>query len=316
MKIKRSISYLVPSSQAGRTIREYLLDKGYSSRNIIQLKEHQDAFLVNGAPRFTNYPLWADDKLTVRIYEDAAHGNNTVEKIEPVELPLSILYEDEDFLVVNKPAGMPIHPSMNNYGNTLANALAFYYQEKKERFVFRCVNRLDKDTSGLTIIAKHIVSAGILSSMVSDHSLQREYRAVVRGRLTPEIGMIKAPIGRKPGSVIERCIDWEHGEQAITHYCTLAFDAGYSLLAIRLATGRTHQIRVHMQSLGHPLAGDFLYAPGNSDPIERQALHSCYLEFSHPMTGGPMRFKEPLPADMVSLTEKMTLSKSSIRYFP
>ena len=219
------------------------------------------------------------------------------EKIPPVHLPLDIIYEDEDIIVINKPAGMPIHPSMNNYTNSMANALAWYYQEQGKPFIFRCCNRLDRDTSGLTVVAKHLVSAGILSSMVSEKALCREYLAIASGHVSPKSGTICAPLARKGTSIIERMVDFEHGENAVTHYRTVGVYGPHTLVALKLETGRTHQIRVHMQYLGYPLIGDYLYNP-DMKYISRQALHSYRLSFSHPITGRFMEFTAPLPNDM------------------
>ena len=211
---------------------------------------------------------------------------------------INIVYEDEDIIVINKPAGMPIHPSMNNYTNSMANALAWYYQQQNKPFIFRCSNRLDRDTSGLTVVAKHLVSGNILSCMVRDHKIDREYLALVRGHVTPPTGTIHAPLARKGGTIIERIVDFEHGETAVTHYHTLSEKNGHSLVSLHLETGRTHQIRVHMKHLGFPLIGDYLYNP-DMEYMTRQALHSHKLIFKHPITGEPMRFTAPLPDDML-----------------
>ena len=214
----------------------------------------------------------------------------------PVKLPLSIVYEDEDILVANKPAKMPIHPSMDNYYNSLANALAWYYRDSGN-FIFRCTNRLDRDTSGLTVIAKNMLSSAVLSDMAVRHAITREYLAIVRGVVTPASGTITAPLSRKPGSIIERCVDFEHGERAVTHYKTLETKNGHSLVSLQLETCRTHQIRIHMKYLGFPLVGDYLYNP-DMEFITRQALHSCRLSFEHPITHVPLCFEAPLPDDM------------------
>ncbi len=200
-------------------------------------------------------------------------------------------------MVLDKPADMPIHPSMKNYENSLANGLAWYFASQNIPFVFRCINRLDRDTTGLTIIAKHMVSGGILSVMAARREISREYLAIVSGTGMPPEGTVDAPLGRKPGSAIERMVDFEHGERAVTHYRVLQEKNGCSLISLHLETGRTHQIRVHMKYLGYPLIGDFLYYPDKT-LISRQALHSCRLEFSHPITGQPMVFTSPLPEDM------------------
>ena len=294
--MERILTYTITEEMTDQQIKTFLKSKGFSAQSIITLKKDPAAVCVNGEPAFMNRRLKAEDVLRIVIREDLSS-----EKIAPVELPLDIVYEDEDLLVINKPAGMPIHPSMNNYDNSLANALAWYFAEKKTPFVFRCINRLDRDTSGLTVIAKHYVSAGILAEQVtnkaSGQGMQREYLAIVRGSLTPEQGIISAPLGRKPGSVIERTIDFEHGESAVTHYRLVKKQNGHSLVSIKLETGRTHQIRIHMKYLGFPLIGDYLYNPDN-EWMDRQALHSARLSFRHPITGEVMTFEAPLPEDM------------------
>ena len=194
----------------------------------------------------------------------------------------------------------PIHPSLNNYRNSLANALMWYYEQQNKPFIFRCTNRLDRDTSGLTVVAKHMVSSNILSSMTARHQIEREYLAIVRGHVTPFEGTINAPIGRTGSSLIERKIDFENGEHAITHYHTVFEKNGLSLVSLILETGRTHQIRVHMKHLGFPLIGDYLYNP-DMELIDRQALHSHCLRFLHPITGRQMTFTADLPEDMARL---------------
>lgn len=293
--MNRILTYSVTETDAGLPISKYLKQRGYSSRCLIELKKMPESVLVNGKWEHMNLCLKAGDTLTIRIQEEASSEN-----IPPVELPLDIIYEDEDLLVVNKPAGMPIHPSMNNYENSLGNALAWYFAKQDKPFIFRCINRLDKGTSGLTVIAKHIVSAGILSAMVaskSEASFIREYHALVRGNMTPSSGIICAPIARKDDSIIERMVDFERGEQAITHYQVLCEKNGHSLVSLTLETGRTHQIRVHMKYIGFPLIGDYLYNP-DMEYISRQALHSYRLSFRHPITGQMMEFTAPLPEDM------------------
>ena len=232
--------------------------------------------------------------------EDATLSFDYFLQIPPVRLPLDIIYEDEDIIVINKPAGMPVHPSINNYTNTLANGLAWYYQEQGKPFIFRCTNRLDRDTSGLTIIAKHMLSSNILSRMTVRHEIRREYLAIVRGSVQPAEGTISAPLSRKPGSVIERTVDFDHGERAVTHYHVVEETNGHSLVSLLLETGRTHQIRIHMKYLGFPLIGDYLYNP-DMEYMQRQALHSCRLALNHPITGEKLEFRAPLPEDMQSV---------------
>lgn len=290
--MERKIIYTIKQNDLPATVRSYLLDRGYSGQNLIQLKKDEAGILVNNVSQYMNHPLQNGDNLTVHIREEASSA-----KIPPVKLPLDIIYEDEDLMVINKPAGMPIHPSLNNYENSLANGLAWYFQKRNKPFIFRCINRLDRDTSGLTIIAKHMVSAGILSSMVSRREIHREYLAIAKGIVTPSQGTIDAPIARKEGSIIERMVDREKGERAVTHYQVLETCNGCSLLSLHLETGRTHQIRVHMKYLGFPLIGDYLYYPDTS-LIGRQALHSHRLVFAHPITGEKMEFVATLPEDM------------------
>ena len=296
--MKRTFVYSISNSDSGFTVEQYLKHRGYSSKNILHLKKTPYSVLVNDVWVHMTYILSPSDILTIKVIEKEAS-----EKIPPIEHPLNIVYEDEDIMVIDKPAGMPIHPSLNNYYNSLGNAVAWYFQQKNIPFVFRCINRLDKDTSGLTIIAKHMVSASILSSMNSRREIHREYRAIVRGHLTPESGTITAPLGRKDGSIIERTVDFNHGENAITHYQLLDTCNEHSLVSLRLETGRTHQIRVHMKYVGYPLIGDYLYNP-DMEFISRQALHSYCLAFSHPITGEDMHFIAEIPKDMKKVLGK------------
>lgn len=298
--MRRTLEYHITEAEENFSVKQYLKAKGYSTQSMIQLKKRPESVLVNGQSVYMTHRLSPKDTLTIQIIEDSSS-----EKIQPVRLPLTIVYEDEDLLVIDKPAGMPIHPSMNNYDNSVANALAWYFQEQGIPFVFRCINRLDRDTSGLTIVAKHMVSAGILSEMVAskgENGIRREYLAIVRGSVTPASGTITAPLSRKPGSVIERIVDFEYGESAVTHYQVLREANGHSLLSLRLETGRTHQIRIHMKYLGYPLIGDYLYNP-DMEYISRQALHSHRLSFPHPITGETMEFTAPLPQDMGRVLE-------------
>ena len=207
-----------------------------------------------------------------------------------------MVYEDEDLLVIDKPAGLPVHPSINHYENTLANGIMWRCREKGEYFPFRCVNRLDAGTTGLLIIAKNMFSAAVLYSAMKERKIKRTYLAVASGEIR-EPGTVDLPIGRVSDSVIERCIDQEHGERAVTHYEPLAYGNGCTLLKLQLETGRTHQIRVHMKAIGHPLAGDYLYAPEDCS-AERPLLHSRSLEFTHPVTGEQMKLTAELPEDM------------------
>ena len=293
--MERIFQYQITDKEQNQTISEFLKVKGYSRQNVVALKKMQESILVNGVWEYVNYRLKNQDILTIHIKEFEVN-----DKILPIPLPLPIVYEDEDILVIDKPSNMPIHPSIHNYDNTLANAVAYYYASQNIPFTFRCVNRLDKDTTGLTIIAKHMVASGILSEMVSKREIHREYLAIIEGHLSGE-GTIDAPITREENSVIKRHVDFTNGERAVTHYKVLShIEDKASLVSLKLETGRTHQIRVHMSHKGHPLLGDDLYG-GNLDIIHRQALHSHKLVFQHPISKEEMCFISQLPNDMNSI---------------
>lgn len=282
--------YSIDQTDAGTEILTFLRSHGFSRHILTGMKADSNAIMLNGQRAFGRTCLHSGDILKVRISETAPS-----EKILPVKMNLSILYEDEDLLIINKPAGMPIHPSQGNYENTLANAVAFYFLKKGEPFVYRCINRLDRDTTGALILAKNPLSAAILSSQMRSRRIRRTYLAVVEG-IPPEKGTISAPIARVNGSAIEREVNFQTGETAVTHFERLAIGDGHSLLELHLETGRTHQIRVHMKYLGYPLPGDYLYHPVY-DRIGRQPLHSYQLEFTHPLTGEAMLFTAPVPED-------------------
>ena len=287
----RQFTYRIEPEYDSFTIREYLSLKGYPNAVFVQLKKTPESVLLNGVWAYMRTKLSAGDELFIRLEESTSSAH-----ILPVSMPLSICYEDEDILAVNKPAQMPVHPSLNHYDHTLANAVCGYHNDQEIPYTFRCVNRLDRDTTGLTLIAKHMLSSAILSTAAARREISREYIAIASGK-TPESGTIDAPIGRVAGSTIERQIDFENGERAITHYRRLAYHDGLSLLSLHLETGRTHQIRVHLKSIGHPLIGDFLYNPADTT-IKRQALHSYRLTFSHPITRESFVLTAPLPDDM------------------
>ena len=296
--MNRNIDYIIDEDSAGLRVEQFLRRKRYSGQNLSEIKRMPKSILVNGVHYYMRQELSTGDHLQVRICE-----TQNSEKIPPTKLPLDIVYEDEDLLVLNKPAGMPIHPSLNNYTNSIANALAYYFQSQGKPFIFRCCNRLDRDTSGLTIVSKHLVSGSILSDMTKYREVHREYLAIARGSVTPSEGTIQAPLGRKEGHIFERTVDWEHGEDAVTHYKVVKEANGHSLVSLRLETGRTHQIRIHMKYLGYPLIGDYLYNP-DMEYMTRQALHSHHMEFTHPITGEHMSFTAPLPEDMVRVMQE------------
>ncbi len=297
----RELKYQISEAGDGMTIEQYLKEKGYSHGCLVHLKKKAEGIRRNGVWAYTRDRLHAGDCLEIQLIEE-----ETSENIVSAAMDLDIVYEDQDILVVNKAADTPIHPSQGNYDNSLANGVMYYYASQGEPFVFRCINRLDRDTTGLAVIAKNMLSGAVLSKAMLERRIHRTYLAVVKGSL-PKSGTIELPIARKEGSTIQRCIDTEGGETAVTHYECVERTTEYSLAKIWLETGRTHQIRVHMNAIGHPLPGDFLYHP-DFQAIKRQALHSWRLEFEHPITGKELCFEQPLPEDMKALLKKEDVS--------
>lgn len=289
--MNRIFHYQITENEQGTTVLDFLRKKGFSRHILSSMKADKEALTRNGQRIGGREQLLAGDHFRVRLLETVDSDG-----IVPVSMPLSILYEDEDILVINKPADMPVHPSIGNYTNTLANGVAAYLDAKDEHSPFRCINRLDRDTSGALILAKNAFSAAVLSTQMRNRQIRRTYLAVVEG-ITPPNGTISAPISRVDDSVIERHVDFLRGEPAVTHYERLEVKNEHSLLEIHLETGRTHQIRVHMGYIGHPLPADYLYHPVY-DCFKRQPLHSLQLEFRHPVTDKPMSLLAPVSEDM------------------
>lgn len=302
--MNRTLNYQITDKNDQISIRDFLQKKGYSRHIRTWIKQHPDSLVLNGTPVLSYVELHPGDLLTVSLKEEESS-----EKILPTPMPLHIVYEDEDILIINKEADTPVHPSIGNYENTLANGVAWYYASQNKSFVFRCINRLDRDTTGLLILAKNMLSGALLSQQMKRREIHRTYLSIVEGKVPAE-GIISAPIARACDSLIERRVDWENGDHAVTHYKCLSTlphipedltsefpPQGISLVQLQLETGRTHQIRVHMSHLGHPLVGDTLYNP-STRLMKRQALHSYSLEFVHPVTGKEMYFTAPLPPDM------------------
>lgn len=284
--------FLPSSADLGKTVGYFLKMHGVSHHCLVQLKKQPDGITQQGILRFTTHRLDSLAPVQVCLAETAVS-----DLVPNPDLPLDIVHEDADFFVLNKPAGMAVHPSTQNYDNTLGNALAHLYVVRSVPFVYRPIGRLDKNTSGLLVVAKHLLCASILTQMQVDKRMQRTYLAICTGNL-PDSGTIHAPIGRKDGSALMREVRAD-GDIATTHYTCLQRAEGISLAQIRLETGRTHQIRVHMAHVGHGLLGDFLYHPDCSR-IDRHALHAHRLTFAHPFTNKPLAFTAPLPADMAN----------------
>lgn len=302
--MKRILTYPITESDSDQRIYDFLCHHGYSRHIRTWLKQHPGSVRLNGEEALFYFPLKNGDLLEISLEEE-----HPSENIVPVDLPIHIIYEDEDLMVIDKPADMPVHPSIGNYENTLANAAAWYFHRQDIPFVFRCINRLDRDTTGLLILAKHMLSGAILSDQMKKRAIHRTYLAITEGK-TDHAGTIDSPIGRTDQSLILRQVDHENGDSACTHYLQKCWHPktfypetlpvpqdGLSLVQLQLETGRTHQIRVHMTSIGHPLIGDTLYNPETA-LLARQALHSYRLAFTHPVTGVPLEFTSSLPADM------------------
>lgn len=303
--MKRILTYLITESDSDQRIYDFLCHHGYSRHIRTWLKQHPGSVRLNGEEALFYFLLKNGDLLEISLEEE-----HPSENIVPVDLPIHIIYEDEDLMVIDKPADMPVHPSIGNYENTLANAAAWYFHRQDIPFVFRCINRLDRDTTGLLILAKHMLSGAILSDQMKKRAIHRTYLAITEGKTDPA-GTIDSPIGRTDQSLILRQVDHENGDSACTHYLQKCWHPktfypetlpvpqdGLSLVQLQLETGRTHQIRVHMTSIGHPLIGDTLYNP-ETVLMNRQALHSYRLAFTHPVTGVSLEFTSPLPEDMV-----------------
>ena len=289
----RIITYTIPENYDHYKIITFLRQQGYTARSLKLIKEDWGNVRRNGEPTWLTMRVAAGDTVTITIDE---RGGS--EDILPVDLPFPVVYEDEDLIVVNKPPFMSIEPSVEHFEDSLGNAAAFYFRQHGLPFVYRCVNRLDRDTSGLTVIAKHFVSSGILGDMVRDRRVQRTYTAICAGEDLPDSGTVDLPISRKPDSVLERWTEDPDGDRAVSRYTVLERRGGLCLVRLRLETGRTHQIRVHMKAIGHPIIGDFLYNPDYSR-IARQALHAGSLSFEQPLTKEPLSFEAELPEDMV-----------------
>ena len=291
--MERKLEYIITDEFHNKTIEHFFKHLEFPHQAIVQLKKTHKGILRNGIWAYTSERLQKDDILSLHLIEDVPESS-----VEPIHVPLNIIYEDEDLIVIDKTANMPIHPSMNHHEGTVANGLMYYFNKQGKDFTFRAINRLDRDTSGLTMVAKHLLSGGILSRQVSTKEIKRTYLAICQGKL-PERGTIDAPIARVADSTIERCVNPETGEHAVTHFTRLAYDEekNLSLAELQLETGRTHQIRVHLKHIGYPIIGDFLYNP-NYTYCQRQALHSASLTFVHPITKKEMHFKSPLPKDL------------------
>ena len=289
------ISYI--NEDENLTLKEVLLDKlNFSVRGLSKMKRYKTV-KVNKKYISPSEKVKKGDLIEVDITEEMADFN-------PQNLNLEILYDDFDIIMVNKPPFMVVHPTKSHFENTIANGVTHYINEQKEKVKIRFVNRLDMNTSGLVIVAKNPYAQFVLSSDMKEDKVEKVYIAVVKGIVTEDSGTIDAPIYRPTDDSVKRIVD-ERGQASVTHYEVIERLNDATVLKLRLETGRTHQIRVHLNHIGHGIIGDELYGYINEELINRQALHAYSLKFKQPRTREDLHFTASLPQDMLDLIEKL-----------
>lgn len=290
------LSYTIKKEDNFENLKELIKTQfQISDRLFLKLKKNNKIYLNN-----SNTCLWKPLEINdlVEIFIDFEEDNSN---IPSTKMNLDIIYEDDAFLVTNKPAGIPVHPSMQHYSDSLSSGVKYYFDTLSLHKKIRPVNRIDRNTSGIVIFAKNEYIQEYLVREMKNKEFHKEYIAICNGLLNEKQGTINLPISRKEGSIIERCVD-EKGAPSITHYLVLneSVDEDYSVVQCTLETGRTHQIRVHMLAIDHPLLGDTLYGK-ESNLINRQALHSYKVSFIHPITKKRVTYIAPLPYDIQKL---------------
>lgn len=298
--------YLVVENDGGERIDRYLAENFEDkSRSYLQKLIKDGQVKVNGKPVKANYRLVFDDRVEICMPEVKEPD------IEPENIPLDILYEDKDILLVNKPKQMVVHPAPGHYSGTLVNAIMYHCGSELSGIngVMRpgIVHRIDMDTTGSLVICKNDASHQSLSEQLKEHSINRIYEAIVHGNLKEDEGTINAPIGRHPTDRKKMSIHAKNGREAVTHYKVLERFGNYTHIQCKLETGRTHQIRVHMSSIGHPLVGDMVYGPSKCPfpNLHGQTLHAKTLGFAHPSTGKYLEVNAPLPDYFVTLINRL-----------
>lgn len=284
------LRYVVPSKAEGQRLGLFLRTCGVTAGLIKSVKHTGQGFFADGRVIHTDQPVHTGQCISFVLPPEPPTS------VVPQPIPLSIAYEDDFAVVLDKPAGLAVHPTLNYPDHTLANGWIYYLQSQGKTGVFRPVNRIDKNTSGLVLCAQNAFAAPLLANHV-----QKCYLAIVQGSLPLGPGRVEAPIGRRGDSIIGRCVT-PLGKESLTEYTVLASGPRHSLLACTPRTGRTHQIRVHMSYIGHPLAGDTLYG-GSAELISRHALHCAVMRFVHPMSRETVRVDSPVPPDMQTLLQ-------------
>ena len=292
----KQINFEVLSEDADSRIDRYLAQQmPDQSRSFLQKLIREEQITVNGRPVKANYRLQPEDQVLVIVPDPQ------LPDILPENIPLDILYEDSDVLVINKPKGMVVHPAAGHYTNTVVNAVMYHCQGNLSGIngVMRpgIVHRIDRDTTGAIVICKNDQAHQSLAQQLQEHSITRSYRAIVWNNLKEDEGTVDRPIGRHPVDRKKMAVNEKNGKTAVTHYRVLERFGRFTYIECRLETGRTHQIRVHMASIGHPLLGDEVYGPSGKQPfrLQGQCLHAMTLGFLHPSTGEYVEFEAPLP---------------------
>ena len=293
-----NLTFKVKKEEEGLALSEFLRNVGELSSRFVKKAIREGRIKVNNNAERLSYKLKIEDVIEAQINREEEQD------ILPEKMDLSIIYEDKDIIVVDKPKGIVVHPTKRHISGTLSNGLLYYFREKGDNSIVRLVNRLDMDTSGLIIVAKNSYSHMALSRDMVKDEFVKSYLAVVHGNLVEAAGVIDKPIYRVGEGMIKRVID-ERGQRSITRFEVIEKYKDAELVKLTLETGRTHQIRVHLSSIGHPIFGDALYGEEELEYIDRQALHAYRLEFPHPTSREIIKLESEIPQDIKNLIEKL-----------
>ncbi|MGC5325718.1 RluA family pseudouridine synthase [Brevibacillus sp. SYSU BS000544] len=300
MSSRAWLEYVVTEADAGMTVEQIVREKLSVSGRMLQRLTRSKGIQLNRKAPFLKRQVKVGDRVAVRVADQTGTRQDTPSIPFDEKPPVPILYEDDLFVIVDKPSGMPVHPTNQGQTGTLTQQLEGYFLAK--RATPHAVHRLDKETSGTVLIAKSSYAHQLADKILRDNQVDREYIAIVTGQVTGQQGTLNQPIARDPHHATKRRVH-ASGDSAITHYEVITTTDNYSLVKIKLETGRTHQIRVHLQAFGHPLAGDTLYGAKKAG-IHRVALHANRLTFAHPVTNERVDAHAPLPLDMASFVQE------------